>query len=125
MSWLTAPVPALVPALVFSVFAGVVLPAVWSTRPARRRAASAVAAAQRSGRQRHPPRNPTRVLPNTLEATARSLFRVDLGLLRPDELAHAVRRVGVGVLLERGLGRGRKEQDRVALNDPLCLGLHG
>lgn len=121
MSWLTAPVPA----LVFSVFAGVVLPAVWSTRPARRRTASALAAAQRRDRQRHPPRTPTRVLPNTLSATARSPFRVDLGLLRPDELAHAVRRVGVGVLLERGLGRGRKEQDRVALNDPLCLGLHG
>ncbi|MER6385465.1 hypothetical protein [Streptomyces sp. NPDC001250] len=44
MSWLTVPVPALVLALVFSVFAGVVLPAVWSTRPARRKAAAAVLA---------------------------------------------------------------------------------
>lgn len=42
MSWLTAPVPALVLALLFSVFAGVVLPAVWSTQPARRQAAAAV-----------------------------------------------------------------------------------
>ncbi|MGI5380617.1 hypothetical protein ACQEV2_41725 [Streptomyces sp. CA-251387] len=44
MSWLIAPVPALVLALVFSVFAGVVLPAVWSTQPARRQAAAAVLA---------------------------------------------------------------------------------
>ncbi|RZB19608.1 hypothetical protein StrepF001_12845 [Streptomyces sp. F001] len=44
MSWLTVPVPALVLALVFSVFAGVVLPAVWSTQPARRKAAAAVLA---------------------------------------------------------------------------------
>lgn len=44
MSWLTAPVPALVLALVFFVFAGVILPAVWSTQPARRQAAAAVLA---------------------------------------------------------------------------------
>ncbi|MEV0643295.1 hypothetical protein AB0I77_52140 [Streptomyces sp. NPDC050619] len=44
MSWLTDHVPALVLALVFFVFAGVVLPAVWSTRPARRKAAAVVLA---------------------------------------------------------------------------------
>lgn len=45
MSWLTIThVPALVLVLAFVVFAGVVLPAVWSTHPARRQAAAAVLA---------------------------------------------------------------------------------
>ncbi|WP_327303186.1 hypothetical protein OG730_05875 [Streptomyces sp. NBC_01298] len=42
MRWLTSPTIVL-PALMFTaLFAGVVLPAVWSSSPARRRAAAAV-----------------------------------------------------------------------------------
>ncbi|MET9106884.1 hypothetical protein [Streptomyces zhihengii] len=43
MSWLTTHLPILLPSLAFfSTFTGVVLPAVWSTQPARRQAAAAV-----------------------------------------------------------------------------------
>lgn len=44
MPWLTGQVPALALALCLLAFAGVVLPAVWSTHPARRQAAAAVLA---------------------------------------------------------------------------------
>ncbi|GGY70980.1 hypothetical protein GCM10010326_76430 [Streptomyces xanthochromogenes] len=44
MPWLTGQVPALALALCLLAFAGVVLPAVWSTQPARRQAAAAVLA---------------------------------------------------------------------------------
>ncbi|GFE25938.1 hypothetical protein RB199_30385 [Streptomyces libani] len=45
MSWPTSDSASSVLALIFlAVFAGVVLPAVWSSRPSRRRAAAAVLA---------------------------------------------------------------------------------
>ncbi|MEV8548106.1 hypothetical protein [Streptomyces sp. NPDC051572] len=42
MPWLTSCVPALALVLCLLVFAGVVLPAVWSAQPTRRQAAAAV-----------------------------------------------------------------------------------
>jgi len=44
MSWIPGALPVLVFAVFLLVFAGVVLPAVWSVRPARRHAAAAVLA---------------------------------------------------------------------------------
>lgn len=44
MSWIPGSLPALALAVFLLVFAGVVLPAVWSARPARRHAAAAVLA---------------------------------------------------------------------------------
>ncbi|MEV8248585.1 hypothetical protein ACFWJV_29975 [Streptomyces rochei] len=44
MLWIPGSVPALLLAVFVCVFAGVVLPAIWSAQPARRRAAAAVLA---------------------------------------------------------------------------------
>ncbi|MGW5125330.1 hypothetical protein ACWEQ7_15000 [Streptomyces sp. NPDC004069] len=42
MLWMPGSLPALMLAVFVSVFVGVVLPAIWSAQPARRRAAAAV-----------------------------------------------------------------------------------